>query len=92
MAIMNRQASRVGKLQLEVDQDRARQLARALVDAALYSPDKAVRESAGTLAAWINHRRITKWGPDNGKQERQRSGRRAAHAGNTATDTRPRQQ
>lgn len=77
MAIMNGQASRLGRLQLEVDQERARQLARALVDAALYSPDKAVRESAGTLAAWVNHRRIKKWGPDNGQTQRQRrTGRR----------------
>lgn len=70
MALMNRQASRTGRLQLEVDQDQARQLARALVDAALYSPDKAVSESAGKLAAWVNHRRVKRWGPDNVKAGR----------------------
>lgn len=91
MAIMNRQASRLGSLQLEVDQARARQLASALVAAALYSPDKEVREYAGTLAAWVNHRRIRKWGPDNEQTQRQRGTTRRANRREVAADTRPRQ-
>lgn len=74
MDIMNGQASRVGKLQLELDQERARQLARALAAAAAFSPDPAVRLEAFRLNAWVNHRMTKRWGVTDATQAESQTG------------------
>lgn len=95
MGFMNQQDGRAGKIQLELGRDRAGQLARALANAAAFSPDPTVRTEAFQLQMWIDHRRAKKWGmSEDGTAESQTgidTGQRAPkhrQRGRTATGTR----
>jgi len=62
MRFMNVQITRVGKLQLELDQDQAATMTRALDLASTHDTDPQHRQDAAQLAVWVRHRRFRRWG------------------------------